>query len=474
MITFWLTLDWLIQLLLVILSVSTALHALMNKYDPRSSLLWIITCFSVPFIGPILYLLLGINRAHDKVLSLGAVADTSLSTIPKPITPVHKKSSHLSAHQLLSMAVTGLPSTEGNQVQILSNGENAYPAMLNSINEATDWIYLSMYIFEHKGIGKQFIDALAHAVERGVDVRVLLDGVGSWYSLGQTKKTLTARGVRTLSFLPIGKMLPRFTLNLRNHRKILLCDGKHAFTGGMNIRQCHLVQTSQPNRATKDYMFSLKGPVVQQVGKIFEDDWFYASGERLPIKWYDLTPYGKSSCRAISDGPGIHLNVLTKVMISALNNAQSSITLVTPYFLPPNELIIALQSAALRGVEVSILLPARNNQPSIHWAMRNNMRHFLAYGVKIYYQPSPFVHSKLLLIDNHYCQIGSANIDSRSLRLNFELNVEIFDTDFAQAIAKIVSDDKQRAIEITPQKLNKRPFIIKAWDAFWWLFTPYL
>jgi cardiolipin synthase len=474
MITFWLTLDWLIQLLLVILSVSTALHALMNKNDPRSSLLWIITCFAVPFAGPILYLVLGINRAHDKVLSLGAVADTSLSTIPKTIAPLHKKDSHLSSHQRLSLAVTGLSSTEGNQIQILSDGENAYPAMLNSINEASQWIYLSMYIFEYKGIGEQFIDALANAVERGVDVRVLLDGIGSWYSLGQTKKILTARGVRTLTFLPIGKMLPRLTLNLRNHRKILLCDGQHAFTGGMNIRQCHLVQTSQPNRATKDYMFSLKGPIAKQMGKAFEDDWFYACGERLPIKQYDLNPYGTSSCRVISDGPGVNLNVLTKVMISAINSAQLSITLVTPYFLPPNELIIALQSAALRGVEVSVLLPAHNNQPSIHWAMRNNMRHFLAYGVKIYYQPRPFVHSKLLLIDNNYCQIGSANIDSRSLRLNFELNVEIFDADFGQSMAKIISDDKQQAVEVTQQELNKRPFVIRTWDAFWWLFTPYL
>lgn len=474
MITFWLTLDWLIQLLLVILSCSTALHALMNKNDPRSSLLWVITCFAIPFAGPLFYLVLGINRAHNKVSSLGAVADTSLSTSPKAITPVDKRNQHLSAHQLLSLAVTGFPSTEENQIQILSNGENAYPAMLNSINEANDWIYLSMYIFEHKGIGEQFIDALAHAVERGVDVRVLLDGVGSWYSLGQTKRILTAHGVRVLKFLPIGKMLPRFTLNLRNHRKILLCDGKHAFTGGMNIRQCHLVQASPLTKATKDYMFSLKGPIVKQVSTIFENDWFYASGEKLSMKCHDPKPQGKSSCRAISDGPGINLNALTKVMISALNSAQSSITLVTPYFLPPNELIIALQSAALRGIEVSILLPARNNQPLIHWAMRNSMRHFLAYDIKIYYQPGPFVHSKLLLIDDHYCQIGSANIDARSLRLNFELNIEIFDTGFAQSMTKMIRHDKQRAIEVTPEKLNNRPFIIKTWDAFWWLFTPYL
>ena len=127
MITFWLTLNWLIQLLLIMLSVSTALHALMNKNDPRSSLLWIITCFSLPFVGPILYLVLGINRAHNKVLSLGAVADTSLSTTPKPITSVDKKSRPLSPHQRLSLAVTGLPLSEGNQIQILSQGENVIP-----------------------------------------------------------------------------------------------------------------------------------------------------------------------------------------------------------------------------------------------------------------------------------------------------------------------------------------------------------
>ena len=469
----WATMHWLLTILLLILSVVTALHALTHKRDPRSSLLWIIVCLSIPFAGPVSYLLFGINRAHNKVEQLGAVPETSLSEDPE-LKPDQQSRDHYSTHRTLGTALTELPLAEGNLVEILVDGEEAYPAMLESIEKARSWIYLSSYIFENKGIGKEFIDALTSAMERGVDVCVLLDGAGAWYSRGKTRRILAAKGIKVVSFLPPAKVFSRLTINLRNHRKILLVDGQQGFTGGMNIRQSHLIKTADPKKATKDTMFRLQGPVLKQIGEVFEEDWFYASGEQLSAKEYEDSQPGLSSCRVISDGPGVHLDILAKILISAISSAQSSIYIVTPYFLPPRELIVAIQSAALRGVEVTILLPANNNLPYVHWAMRNSLWQFLQYGVRIYYQEPPFDHSKLLVIDQHYCQIGSANFDSRSLRLNFELNVEIFDSELGKTLSKKIENDKQNATEITEEQLADRSLPVRIWDAFWWLFTPYL
>jgi cardiolipin synthase len=221
-------------------------------------------------------------------------------------------------------------------------------------------------------------------------------------------------------------------------------------------------------------MFRLQGSVLKQIGEVFEEDWFYAGGDQLSAKIYSDSQSGKSSCRVISDGPGVHLDILAKILISAISNARSSIYIVTPYFLPPRELIVAIQSAALRGVEVTILLPSNNNLPYVHWAMRNSLWQFLQFGVRVYYQQAPFDHSKLFVIDQQYCQIGSANFDSRSLRLNFELNVEIFDPEFGQSLCEKIEKDKQNATEITEEQLADRSFPVRIWDAFWWLFTPYL
>lgn len=469
----WAAMHWIMTTLLLLASVVSALHALTHKRDPRSALLWIIVCLSIPLAGPIFYLLFGINRASRTVRQLAAETESPLSTIPP--TQVFKDidDRYLQQIRLVTM-LTGSPLTEGNRVEVLSNGEEAYPAMLAAIDQAQSWIYFCTYIFEHKETGAQFIDALRRAVKRGVEVYVLLDGVGAWYSWGRTAKVLRRHGVRVIRFLPPGSVIPKLTINLRNHRKILLIDGQSGFTGGMNIRQTHLIDQCTSSAATRDLMFRLQGPVLCQIIRVYEDDWLYACGEHLPDGECDLSFAGTSWCRAISDGPGVHLDILAKILISAINGARTSISIMTPYFLPPRELIVALQSAALRGVEVTLILPQDNNLPYIHWAMRNCLWQFLQFGVRIYYQPPPFNHSKLFIVDEYYCQIGSANLDSRSLRLNFELNVEIYD----QALGRLLSDRIEairiHSRETSLNEMQRRSYSVKIWDAFWWLFTPYL
>ena len=466
---------WITEVFVLLFGLSTAVHALLLKREPRASLLWIIVCIFIPILGPILYLLLGINRSHylhDRIAEKAGSQTSLLSH--QNIEASEQHNIHYPKHVVLVSAVTGLPLSEGNQVDILNNGDEAYPAMLNAINRAKDWVYLCMYIFEHKGIGGEFIEALGHANKRGVQIRVLLDGIGSFYNLGRTHSRLKKKGIKVSYFLPPRLIPLQLDINLRNHRKILITDGIEGFIGGMNIRQSHLINNNQNTHLTRDIMFRLRGPVIQQIGHVFEDDWQSACGERLSPKRVDASAVGLSWCRTIADGPGLQLDALINILIGAIGSAHTSIEIKTPYFLPPREIISALQTAALRGVDVTLILPSDNNLPYIHNAMRHMLWQLLQYNIKIYYQAPPFDHSKLLVVDQRYCQVGSANMDSRSLRLNFELMVEIYDEALGKKLSVQLQQDKQSAERLTQEKLESRSFPVKLWDAFCWLFTPYL
>lgn len=466
---------WIAEAFVMLYGLSTATHALLRKREPRASLLWIIICIFIPILGPTLYLLLGINRSHylHERIAEKAGSETSLLSYRK-IDDSEQHNIHYPKHVVLVSTVTGLPLSEGNQVDILNNGDEAYPAMLDAINRAEDWIYLCMYIFEHKGVGEEFIQALGRAHERGVDVRVLLDGIGSFYNVGRTHSRLKKMGIKVSYFLPPRLIPPQLDINLRNHRKILITDGTQGFVGGMNIRQSHLIAHPENTHLTRDIMFRVRGSVLEQIGDVFENDWHSACGERLSAKKTDTSTAGLSWCRTIADGPGLQLDALINILIGAIGSAHSSIEIKTPYFLPPREIISALQTAALRGVEVSLILPTDNNLPYIHSAMRHMLWQLLKYNIKVYYQAPPFDHSKLLVIDQRYCQIGSANMDSRSLRLNFELMVEIYDEDLSKKLSAQLHQDKQTAQLLSQESLDSRSFMIKMWDAFCWLFTPYL
>jgi cardiolipin synthase len=211
-----------------------------------------------------------------------------------------------------------------------------------------------------------------------------------------------------------------------------------------------------------------------QLEQVFLEDWTFCTGEQteptpsLPVQ------SGNVLCRAITDGPNEDINKLSTILIGAISSARERILIMTPYFLPSAEMISALKTAAIRGIDVQIVLPQKNNLPFVQWASNNMLSDLIFWGVRIYFQPPPFVHSKLFLIDDHYTQIGSANLDPRSLRLNFELNVEIYDREATTILATHMADTIRRSTKITLETIEKRPLIIKIRDALIWLFSPYL
>ena len=374
----------------------------------------------------------------------------------------------------VSDAVTRRPLVDGNRVELLNNGEQAYPAMIETIENANRSCFMATYIFETNRTGRQFVDALARVAGSGVDVRVLIDGVGELYGIPRAGTLLKKRNVRVARFLPPKLLPPSLYINLRNHRKILVADGRVGFVGGMNIGDRHLTENQENPSRVVDMNFRLTGPVVAQIEQVFLEDWRFSTGEDSvqPVSSVDKT--GDALCRTIVEGPNDDIDKLATILLGAVNSARHKIFIMTPYFIPSRELIAALGSAALRGVDVFILLPSKNNLPFVQWATTNMLWELLQRGVRVFYQPPPFVHTKLFIVDDYYAQVGSANIDPRSLRLNFELAVEIFDKPFTQSLTLHMQQTIERSREIFLKDVDTRPLAIRTRDALAWLFSPYL
>lgn len=426
----------------------------------------------VPFIGAILYVLFGINRVVSRVRRLQLGERRS----PQPVQPGSDEtdcgiSGRFAGLAQLSEALQQWPLTKSNRVTVLHNGEGAYPEMLAAITEARHRISLGTYLFETDGVGSEFIDALTAAVQRGLDVRVLIDGIGEWYSLPHASRVLRRHGVPVRSFAPPRLLPPSIQINLRNHRKILVADGVIGFAGGINIGDRHLL-SSPAGQA--DVHFRFDGPVVAQLEKVFFEDWERTGGVVSQLFEPTSLTSGDACCRVLTDSPSEEMDKLTVVMTGAVSLARHRVLIMNPYFLPPRELIGALVSAALRGVEVIIILPERSNLPFVHWATRNMLWELLRWGITVYYQPPPFNHSKLFIVDDDYLQVGSANLDPRSLRLNFELMVEVFDRNMAQTLVEHCLAACANSRQVTLAEVDNRSWPVRFRDSIAWLFSPYL
>jgi cardiolipin synthase A/B len=460
---------------LTLLALLSAGHALINKRDPRSALGWIITCIAVPLVGPLFYWGMGVNRIYRRARrwqrEAGETHRRPTPEVPAVAAPLPAELSYLKELRSLSDRVVSTELLPGNALIPLENGEEAYPAMLDAIENAVSSVHLCTYIFDGDQTGRRFVAALSRAAARGLEVRVIVDSLGEKYSRPTARKLLKGSAVLFRSFLPLR---PGGYLNLRNHRKILVVDGKLGFTGGMNIGDRHLV--SGPPPLVKDLHFQVTGPVVADLQRTFLDDWRFAKGELLTgARYYpELPPTGSALVRAVSDGPDKEFRKLHWIILGALSCARKRVTIVTPYFIPDRPLITALVTAALRGVAITMVLPGVNNLPFVQWASRSYLWELLQQGVRIFSQPPPFVHTKFMVVDGTWSLIGSANLDPRSLRLNFELDLEVYDLQFARLLEARCAAAVATCREITLAEMDGRTLPVKIRDGAAKLFSPYL
>lgn len=454
-----------------------SIHALLHKRDVRAATIWIGIVWLMPLFGPILYLSLGVNRIRRRAIQLG-VHKTFSRPIPENLgEPQAAGAEHLKMLARVVGRVVAQPLTPGNKIQPLVNGDEAFPSMLAAIEAAKTTISLTTYIFDNDKSGEKFVTALKAAVERRVEVRVLIDAAGTRYSWPPITYKLRHAQIPFAKFLPASIFTPWrvATINLRNHRKILVVDGQTAFTGGMNIRHGNVL-ADRPKNPVQDLHFCIEGPLVTKLQEAFANDWTFATSEILDGKiWFpEAKESGDVISRVITDGPDADYDKLRLTLLVALAEAQTSVKILTPYFLPDNAIVTALNLAALRGVRVDIILPAKNNLPFVHWASRAMWWQVLERGCHIWLTPPPFDHSKLMIVDGHWVLLGSANWDARSLRLNFELNVECYGRECAREMGMVIEEKISTAREVSLAEVDGRSLPTKLRDATARLFSPYL
>jgi cardiolipin synthase A/B len=477
---------WIIQAgavaLHVTLATAVTAHVVLTKEDVRSAIGWAGLAWLTPVVGAVLYALFGINRIRRQAgrMRRGRLLPWTASTGSIPLllkdSPLPEGvSSSARALATLVGAATGEPLLGGNAVDLLVDGDEAYPAMLEAIDGATQSVALMTYIFDRGQVADQFVDALARAVQRGVEVRVLVDGVGARYSRPPIMRTLRARGIAAASFLPPFLRWVQPYINLRNHRKLLVVDGQAGFCGGLNIRDGCLLALHAPG-PTRDLHFRFRGPVVGQLMAAVAFDWAFATGEQLTgSAWFpELEPMGEVLARGIRDGPDEDFETLLVTFLGAVSQATRSVRIATPYFLPDAPLIDGLRVAALRGVQVDLLLPAKGNLRLVQWAATAQLRQILRWGCRVHLSPPPFDHSKLFLIDGEWSLVGSANWDPRSLRLNFEYGVECYSPGLAATLSALFDARIAAGRPVTMADLERRSPLVKLRDGIAWLAQPYL
>ncbi len=471
--------SWEVLLLAAHLGVAglASAHVILHKREVRAAIGWAGLIWLAPLYGSLLYYLLGINRIKRRARELKPgdrhyvpefppAPEIGLSAaLPETLRRLDRYEARL----------TGAPLTAGNRITPLRNGDEAYPRMLAAIEEARRSVGLATYIFDNDRAGRQFLGALRRAVERGVAVRVLIDGVGARYSKPSMVRVLREAGVPVAEFLPSVLPWRNPYFNLRNHRKILVADGKIGFTGGLNIRE-GCILALQPDHPTQDLHFQVEGPVVCQLARCFAEDWHFAAGERLEGEtWFPpLEPRGTTACRGIVDGPDDNFEQLWMTLLGALENAQRRVQVLTPYFLPDETLVTALNTAALRGVEVDVVLPERGNLRFVEWAMAAQIPYVMEHGCRVWLAPPPFDHSKLMVVDEAWVLFGSANWDPRSLQLNFEFNVSCYDPELGRRTAVFIDAQRARARRLSAAELAARPLWRRLRDGAVRLFQPYL
>lgn len=467
------------------------IHVLLHARQPQSALAWSAAIFMVPFFGASAYFLAGIKRVDSRASQLlrnaaasrrVKVMDENKELLIKEFLEKEEEKNILEKYAEENKALYTLFKTSSvhatslySEVTPLYNGDMAYPRMLKAIDDAKNEVYLASYIFSGERAAKDFSEALIRAKKRGVEVRVLVDGLSHFLTRDIAVDRMKKEGLKVAKFLPPSLCPPQFSLNLRNHRKLLICDNT-AFTGGMNISDGNILEALSGDERNKkgiqDLHFFCEGTVAVLFREAFLMDWTFVAGEDTAPPLSAFEAKGEMCTRVLVDGLGSKKEPIVKEFCAAFSAAKHSITLLSPYFLPPTEIKSALFSAAARGVKVKVIVPEVSDHFYFQWACDHGLAEFAENNIEIYYQPQPFAHTKLLLIDNIYTCFGSTNMDSRSLSLNFEINVEVLSEQLNAELKEYAIEILNRSRQYIPHV--KISLLARLRNACVWIFTPYL
>ena len=468
----------------VILALGTALHlitfglitlhSLRRRRNASSTLLWIFIAWAFPVVGAVLYLSFGIDRVADRGFKKFLTEEHLLATREDtreaaPFAYWHDTvaapaDSELQRemNRVLNALLPDHPAHTGNRLVPLAGGDEAYPEMIAAIRGAQKHIHLQSFIIGNDAISHEFMEALAAKAAAGVQVRVLYDRFGSTraHLLGFFRKYSKLENIQVAGWTQANPLKRQFQINLRNHRKALIIDGKTAFFGGINLRDENT--SARKNGPIRDYHFATEGPIVQELQYSFLRDWYFITNENpkslLTENYFPKsTDAGEATIRLINSGPSTEKDEAIETYFNAITMAKKQILAVTPYFVPPAEILRALHSAALRGVDVRLIVPQKNNHRYAGLASRALYEDLLLAGVLIYERRPPFMHAKSLVVDGELSLIGTANLDNRSLSLNYETTAAVYSESFADAMKNLIHEDIDSSDEILLADWRNRP-----------------
>lgn len=449
------------------LSIWAIVRLILQKREPAGTLSWLLFILFVPIVGPLLYFCFGPQQIERKASKRRARIFKAreekgkrpaielewlepLSEWPSPDREVFQ----------LAESISQFPPTDHNDLQLLSDPFSTLEEMKKAISQAKKRIHLEYYIVASDEVTRELFDQLILAAKRGVEVRLLYDSLGSLSLKGFLLRKLAKHGVETAAFLPfsISNFLQRVNPNFRNHRKILVIDGSTAFTGGVNIGREYLGRRT--SEQWRDFAVLVKGPSCRQLDEVFRDDWEFTTGRLLPeLPAVSAAPIRLSQSewvQVLESGPDTAFQTLHQTLFLGITSAQREILLTTPYFIPDTAIATALAVSALKGVRVRLLLPSKTDVFFVRKAGRSFYDLLLEAGVEIFeYQPK-ILHSKLMLIDNRWAVVGSANMDIRSFRLNFELNLMVHGARFAKQIRAMFDSDLAQSRKVEPTEFWQR------------------
>ena len=453
-------------------------HALRHRRRADSTLLWLFVTWSLPVIGALLYAAFGVDRVprerwqrgvQRRVRMDGARDATPDDVLPEAYwrfmgraaaTPADEWTRELD--RPLAAMLENYPLLGGNRITPLLTGDEAFPKMLDAIREARHHVHLQSFIIGNDAVGREFMEAVAAKARAGVRVRVLYDRFGSSHALwgGLFRKYRKTPNLTIAGWTQSNLFRKQLHFNLRNHRKALIVDGRIGFMGGVNLNEYSRSGDGQP--AIQDYHFRLLGPVVQELQYSFLRDWHVMTEEdpeRLlsAEHFRRLHEEGPVLARVVNSGPSSDLRVAVDVFFNAVNEAREQVFILTPYFLPSEDLLRALRLAALRGVRVQLVVPEKSNHWYTTWAGRATYEDLLEAGVRIYERPAPFMHAKAMVVDDRLGVVGSANWDFRSLYSNYETLLTAYDRDFAATLKRMMNEDLNASREVDWPAFKNRP-----------------
>ena len=459
------------------ISVCWILHI---KRETMSAIAWCLTVILIPFLGFFLFFLFGYQSIHGPVRKKKKKNKKYKRIVGDPAALARASREVTEKWEVLAKLAhnngEGFPVTDGNRVALYHDGAPAFDAMIEAVRAAEHHVHLEFFIFRQDATGRRFIDALVAARTRGVEVRFAYDSVGSFTLSTRMFRELKRAGAKVAAFLPLFNPLYRLRVNLRNHRKLLIVDGRVAFSGGLNVGDEYL-GLHKKFGPWRDTHFRVEGPAVESMQQVFLEDWHYAASEVVDGKAY-FPPVpelpGSALVQVVSSGPDADFKAVRETYFAAITKAKDKLWIASPYFVPDAGIRDALALAARSGVDVRLLGLFRPDKWLPFLAARFYWTDMLAAGVKVYQYTPGMMHSKYMLVDGEWASVGSANLDNRSLFLNYELNCLLYDPAAVAELEAEFQKDLDASVRLDKDVFSTRPWAGRMAENAARLFSPVL